>query len=261
LMLCVNPLIAAKKGETMAKGLAQDNILDTLQPGRFHVTKNGQRVVYVERITRNRTRADNLFIAEEKRSSEDAGDHPWTVVSAAYGYQMKDPETQQSFIVSADGYRYDGMPGHNDYKIIQFKKYALRLPTAAPTTKHQADEAIPTKTLWNNYDNPEYASELQWRLAMPFSVLMLSFLAIPLSRIQPRQGRYSHLFPAMLIYIVYVNLLFMARNWVEQETVPIFIGMWWVHGLLFCVALTLLLMQQNYMRRPWQWFISLRKSS
>ena len=65
--------------------------------------------------------------------------------------------------------------------------------------------------------NPAAAAELQWRFALPISVLMLALLAIPLSHVRPRQGRYSHILPAILIYIVYMNLLFIARNWVERN--------------------------------------------
>jgi lipopolysaccharide export system permease protein len=40
------------------------------------------------------------------------------------------------------------------------------------------------------------------------------------------------LLPAILIYIVYANLLWIARRWVEQGVTPVAIGMWWVHGLM-----------------------------
>lgn len=254
LMLWVNPLIAAKKGEVIAAGLAADNILDTLQPGRFKVSSDGRRVLYVERISRDRQRADNLFLAEAQKKSDVSDNNKWTVISASQGYQIKDSATQQHFIVSTEGYRYDGIPGQNDYKITKFKKYAVRLPTAVIAAEREEQEAIPTHQLWRHHTaQPALAAELQWRLAMPISVLILTLLAVPLSRIQPRQSRYAHLLPAMLIYIVYVNLLFVARNWIEQQTVPMMVGMWWVHGLLAALAVLLFWMPQG-------WLPFLRKS-
>ncbi|MDR3492271.1 MAG: LPS export ABC transporter permease LptF [Gammaproteobacteria bacterium] len=241
LMLWVNPYIADQKG----KGLAKDTVLSTLRAGRFQVLNDGHSVIYVETISRDRTRAKNLFIAQQSpKAVED--NSPWTVISATNAYQEIEPTTHQKFIVANTGYRYDGTPGLNDYKIIQFKKYALRLPAMPMHAAHQEQEAIPSATLWQHYQNPVSAAELQWRLAMPLSVFVLMILAIPFSRVRPRQGRYTYLIPAVLLYIIYVNVLFMARNWVEQASVPIFIGMWWVHLVLLGLGILLLFLQQNY---------------
>lgn len=244
LMLWINPLIAAEKD----KRLAESSLLDTLTPGRFQVIRGGRSVVYVEQISRNRQKAKNLFIAEQKTKSG-AINQPWIVVSAASGYVTTDPRTNENFIVSTEGNRYDGTPGQNEYKIIQFKKYAVRVPSIVPSAR-QAQEAIPTNQLWHDLKNPVSVAELQWRLSMPLSVLILGLLAVPLSQIRPRQGRYSHLLPAVLIYIIYVNLLFVARNWVELKTVWDFVGMWWVHLLLLGLAIMLLFFQEHYRLRP-----------
>ncbi len=36
-------------------------------PGRFQVSSDGRRVAYVEKISRNRKEADNIFIAESEK--------------------------------------------------------------------------------------------------------------------------------------------------------------------------------------------------
>jgi lipopolysaccharide export system permease protein len=251
LMLFVNPNIAHKKD----KGLSQNTILDTLRPGRFQVLSNGRRVVYLEKISRDRQQANNLFVAEEEKKKGDdnaASPTSWVVVSAAKGYQQKEPVTNDNFIVSSEGSRYEGTPGQNDYKIINFQKYAVRVPV--PTLVPGAPlEAVPSHKLWHDYDNAASAAELQWRLSMPLSALVLMLLAIPFSRVAPRKGRYTNLLPAILLYVVYVNLLFVARNWVDIKMVPIAIGMWWVHILMLGLALLLLFSQQR------QRFLRLRR--
>lgn len=248
LMLWLNPIIATTKSDVLAKGLAQDNILDRLQAGRFQVMNDGKRVVYVERISRDRRSAHNIFIAEEQTKTTPSAtlSNPWTVVSASRGYQRKEAATQEHFIVSAEGYRYDGIPGQNDYKITQFREYAVRIPEVALGSKRQEEEAIPTRELWQNYQNADLAAELQWRLSIGILTLVLILLAVPLSRIRPRQGRYSHLFPAILIYIVYINLLFVSRNWVEEKIIPISLGMWWIHILFAVLGIGLILKQMGY---------------
>ena len=249
LVFWINPVIAQDK----ARGIAQNNILDTLRPGRFQVLSDGRRVVYVETISRDRQRADNLFIAEQQKDPPTDGSAFWVVVSAKEGYQTKDPVTKENFIVSTEGYRYEGKPGQNEYKVIQFRKYSIRAPSPINSIRLE-QEAVPTLKLWQDYNNPLSAAELQWRFSMPLTVLILMLMAIPFSRIRPRQGRYINLLPAMLIYIIYVNLLFVSRNWVEIKMVPVYIGMWWVHLLALTVALSLLFFQQRYQLRPFRLF-------
>lgn len=241
LMLWINPLIIAKRELLLSKSGSMEAIFDTLLPGRFQVSLNGERVVYVGQIARNHQSAKNLFIAEQRKN---VGEEKisWTVLSAAQASQLTDPVTQEKFMVASDGYRYDGTPGENEYKIIQFKKYAVHAQEVPIHSKYQVEEMIPTHVLWQHYQqNPLQAAELQWRLSIALSAFLLALLAIPLSQVRPRQGRYASLFPAILIYVVYVNLLFVARHWIEQKTVPIDLGMWWVHLLLLAVVLCLFL--------------------
>lgn len=233
LMLWVNPMIAAEKERMLANDGA-GSFLDTLMPGRFQVSNDGRRVVYVEKISRNHREADNLFIADQKNSVENTNS-PWTVLSAASGYQHTDRKTHERFVTATDGARYEGVPGQNDYKMIQFKKYTLRMPDAIIATRRQAEEAITTTKLLRTYNNPDNAAELQWRLSVPLSAFLLALLAVPLSQVAPRQGRYSMLLTAILIYVIYVNLLFAARNLVEQKMVPLSIGMWWVHPVALLI--------------------------
>ncbi len=241
LTLWINPIISANKERTLAAGMSAENIIASLMPGRFQVSSSGRRVIYVESISRARKKADNIFFAEQtKSSSEDGAPGAWSVVSAARGYQSNDKATKRSFLVAEQGYRYQGIPGQNDYKIIQFKKYSVQIPELTVGNQHKETEGISSLTLWDDYTNPSYAAELQWRLSIPLSAFLLSLLALPFSYVRPRQGRYSSLFPAILIYIVYMNLLFVARNWVEQKVIPTSLGLWWVHGLFILILAGLL---------------------
>ncbi len=245
LMLWVNPQLAMQRDQN----IAQNTIIDTLRPGRFQVINDGRWVVYVESIPRSRKQANNVFIAEAIKKPEAGNNTPWVVLSADKGYQEKDPVSHENFVVTSHGSRYEGTPGDNAYKVIQFEKYAVHIPTAGLSSARQAIEAIPSATLWYGYTNPEYAGELQWRLSMPISAMILMLMAIPLSRVRPRQGRYSHLVPAMLLYIIYVDLLFVARNWVDQKNVAIGVGLWWVHLVFLAVGGLLLMVQSDYLWR------------
>ncbi len=112
----------------------------------------------------------------------------------------------------------------------------MELPSSASMPQNKDVETFSTFDLLKKYADPNAAAELQWRLSIPLSALLLALLALPLSSVSPRQGRYSQVFPAILIYVIYVNLLFVARNWVEQKTVPVSVGIWWVHGVFLLLV-------------------------
>jgi lipopolysaccharide export system permease protein len=245
LMLWLNPWIANQKGKLIARSISSENVLDTLMPGRFQASPDGKRVVYVEKISRSRADAENLFIAEQTKKQN--GD--WVVVSANQGGQQLDPVSKERLIVASDGFRYEGTPGQKEYQIIQFKKYSVFAPRTIVNIKHQEQEAISTASLWKSYENPGHAAELQWRFSIALSAFLLAFIAIPLSQLKPRQSKYAQLLPAVLIYLIYVNLLFVARNWIEQRYLPVSVGMWWVHLIFLMLAGVLIFMQAGWLRR------------
>ena len=233
LMLWVNPLISTKRQQVMSSDEATVHLVETMIPGRFQVSPDGKHVMYVEKLSGDRSRAENVFLAQEKKNIDNGERKAWMLVFADQGYQMRGKTSQEQYFVTTDGYRYEGMPGENNYKIIQFKKYAVRIPSPDVRVAHQQTETLSTGQLWRGYANPSNAAELQWRISIAVSTFLLALLAVPFSAARPRQGRYISLLPAVLVYIVYLDLLSIARHWVEQGRIPVAIGMWWVHGIIF----------------------------
>jgi lipopolysaccharide export system permease protein len=96
---------------------------------------------------------------------------------------------------------------------------------------------------------PQEIAELHWRIGIPLATIVLAILAVPLSRSQPRQGRYGRLAIGLLVFIVYFNLLSAGKAWLEKGVVAPIAGLWWVHALMLSVALALLAVQSGLFRR------------
>ena len=75
----------------------------------------------------------------------------------------------------------------------------------------------------------------------------MMLLAVPLCRTSPRQGRYGRLVLAVLIFIIYYNLLGTAKIWVGRGVIPVEIGLWCVP--LIPVLLTVLLLRGERLLR------------
>jgi lipopolysaccharide export system permease protein len=240
LMFWVNPWISLKRQAVMSSDKATLHMIETLMPGRFQVSADGKHVMYVENLSIDRKRAQNVFIAQQKPTESPDEQKGWMLIFADQGYQSKLKHYPDPFFVTADGYRYEGTPGQNDYKIIKYKTYAIRIPQVDSRIIHPEDEAMTTGALWDDYGNPRRAAELQWRFSVGLSVFILALFAVPLSAVRPRKSRFFVLLPAVLIYIIYFNLLAASRHWVEQGVVSIAVGMWWVHALMLAAILILM---------------------
>ena len=97
-----------------------------------------------------------------------------------------------------------------------------------------------TLALISSHD-PKLVAELQWRLGLPVMTLVLTVLSVPLGRLRPRQGRFAHVWIAVLVFALYANLALAGRTWLSRGVVPNALGLWWVHGLFFAVGLAAML--------------------
>ena len=86
---------------------------------------------------------------------------------------------------------------------------------------------------------PEHQAELQWRISAILIIPIMTLLAVPLSKVNPRQGRFSKLVPAALLYALYFMLLQVCREQVADGQLPAILGLWWVHGVFLVFGLLL----------------------
>lgn len=188
--------------------------------GRFTESDSADGVLYVEELSDSGRTMHHVFIQGDRPGGQ-------LVLSAERGFRRRDDNGDQ-FLMLVDGYRYEGVPGDADFRVIRFREHAVRLSEEEVDPSFRKQRARPTTQLLGSDDRADVA-ELQWRVSMPLSVLFLALLAVPLSRTGPRQGKYAKLFVAVLIYLIYNNMLGVANTWVARGVIPSVLGMWWVH--------------------------------
>lgn len=196
--------------------------------GQFRELGDGRRVFYAERVSDDRNRVENVFVQMADR------DPPFILTSKG-GRQSVDPKTGDRFLVLENGHRYEGRPGQVDFVITRFMEHAVRIKESPVVERAAKVAAVPTSTLWHGGD-ARGAAELQWRISMPLSVMLLGALAVLLARTAPRQGRYGKLFTGILAYFLYGNLLGIARELTDQGDIPDPIGLWPIHGAMLMVV-------------------------
>ena len=221
---------AVGKSEELRRLMDSRDDVSNVAPGVFRESRQGERVYFVEEVSGSENLVANVFVSSIQTGK--AG-----VMVARRGFQ-ETAANGDRFLVLLNGRRYEGQPGSAEYKIYEFERYAMRIETAeaavrAPTTKTASTlELLLTRT-------PPNLAELSWRLGLPFSALILSLLAIPLSFVNPRAGRSMNLVLALLVFMTYSNLLSIVQAAIAQTRMSFTVGVWVVHLCMLLLLATL----------------------
>lgn len=205
---------------------------DTLVPGRFQSLRSGKRVTYTEKMA-DEGNLRNLFINEYQESNFFGPKDVVTIVAES-GESIVDANGNR-ILVLRDGTRYNGKPGTNDFRVIEFDEYGQRIEKEEDNFQYHRRAAIPTRDLLET-GTSQHISELHWRIGVILMVPVIAVMAIPLSRVNPRQGRFTRLLPGMLCCFLYVICLSAARSAIEKEQLPVALGLWWVHGIFILIV-------------------------
>ena len=217
--------------------------LASIEPGRFTIVGPRDAVVYSESVTEDGV-IENVFM---QRRVDEADVE---VVVARRGEQVASDDPDVRFLVLHEGRRYEGIPGTSRFRVVEFVEHGIpyRLPsldTPEPKPRAMSFEGL------LQAGELEHVAEMQWRVGLPLATIILSILAVPLARTQPRAGRYGRLAIGLLVFIIYLNMLSAAKAWVEQNSISPYLGLWWVHAVVLMFAL-ILLGVQNSLHKRWR---------
>jgi len=239
LLTCYGTPKLAQYREQVLKQEGPFLLLQTMMPGRFHSFQKDKLVFYVGDMKSDRTQLKNIFIAEHPNASQPQGEN-WSVLTARSGKIVVDPKTGLTYLTLAKGKRYVGTPGEQDYSILRFQNYQRLIEEPVVTPNVLFHRTMATRALWQ-MPTPAHRAELQWRISLPLAAPLLALLALAFSSVSPRRGRFGAFFIAIVICIVYFNLLMLSKRWVALGRLPEVVGVWWVHLLLLLLGLFLLI--------------------
>ncbi len=198
--------------------------------GVFNEATNG-RIFYAERVNREAGTLGYVFASGLEKGKEG-------VVVARAGYPHTDERTGDHFLALVDGNLYEGAPGDAGYRIVRFETLHVRLEPKSFIDPPPKVDGTSTRALLTRSD-PEARAEWHWRISKPLTASVLVLFALVLAHTDPRRGRLSNLFGAILVYVIYSNLLALAQTLLKKGYVPPAAGLWWVHALMLLIAIYL----------------------
>ncbi|MCP1312976.1 LPS export ABC transporter permease LptF [Halomonas sp. 707D7] len=206
--------------------------VSVLAPGRFQSFGSG-RTAYISDFSSDGTEMQEVLVHEQADPDSD-NTHSY-VTRARTGHQETRVETGSRFLILEEGERYGVTPGRREAERLTFERYTLRLGLSRNRQELDSLEFATTAELWNDAD-PRAQAQFQWRAGLPLMVFILALLAQPLSRVNPRQGRFAKLLPAVFLYVAYLSLLLAAVDAIGGGSLPSAVGVWPVHGLFLVLG-------------------------
>ena len=229
LSLLLTPWAMSKVDEIRAKLESRDDVA-VAAPGTFRESKQADRVFFLENVSPGNNRVGNIFVQSLQQGKVG------TMV-AKQGLQEIAPNGDK-FIVLLNGTRHEGVPGQLDYKIVEFERYAMRVETVENKIKQPNPKAYSTAYLLQNRTSLNL-SEFNWRLGLPVSALVLVILAIPFSFVNPRAGRSFNMISALILYMLYNNLISVINTWVAQDKISATAGLFGIHSFMLVLVIAL----------------------
>ncbi len=207
-----------------------------ISAGKFTEYKNGNLVLYVESVNDSGV-LHNVFLQNSEKGSVG-------VINAQTAVIKELPDGR--YIMFGQGEQVKGKPGALNYVIEKFDEYAVRIEEKTVAAKfnrhaHSVDRLFDNDIVFNK-------TELFRRFAIPIGALLLALIGVPLAQVSPRGGVYGNMFMGFLIYFSYGNLLRVSQSWIENHTVPFWLGASTVNLILVVLGGVLIIRLAG-----WEW--------
>ena len=192
-----------------------------LAAGQFQQSGDGKSVLFIENVKGNTF--GNVFLAQ----LQPKGNARPSVVVADHG-NMEQRRDGSQVVTLDNGTRFEGTALLRDFRITDFTNYQAIVGHQEAILDPNDSEQMSFKDLWSS-DKPDFRSELHWRLTLVFSVLIMALMVVPLSVVNPRQGRVLSMLPAMLLYLVFFLLQSSLRSSGGKGRIDPALWMWGVN--------------------------------
>ncbi len=235
--LWIRPWAWSQFFETKARAKASFD-LTRMKPGVFYEIWDGKRVIFAQEISRDKNRARGIFIKTRAGGAQE-GEESIQVIYARSAKQVMDRRSGNPLLILKDGREYElSLSGQADF-VMEFESSRMLLEPRKIELEEKI-KAVATRRLLSSHDR-EGIAELQWRLLMPISSVLLALcaLGICLRFTSPRRGRSISTAVAIVVFALFYNLMAISKKWLAQGRLPAAPGLG--VGLLALAAFTIVL--------------------
>jgi lipopolysaccharide export system permease protein len=211
---------------------------DLVRPKEF--ISSGPYTIYAGSLSEDRKNLKDIFYYQKA----DREDKPDVMILAKEATRVEMANDTANVVDLVQGRRYEIYPNQPRYTQAEFQSYRLRLENDKDVKFESDDvEALPISKLWLKRDDAVIRSELGWRIFGPFVIIVALMLAVALSEVSPRQGRYYRLIPSIFIFASLIVLMIAIRTRISKGELDI-----WAYAvalLVYAIAAALFARKQK----------------
>jgi len=239
-VMWAGPVSSRHQDEVLAEAKANPGMA-ALAQGQFQQATDGNSVLFIESV--DGSRFNDVFLAQLRPK----GNARPSVVVADSG-QLTQGKDGSQIVTLNKGTRFEGTALLRDFRITDFQNYQAIIGHQTVALDPTDTEQMSMRTLLNT-DTNRARAELHWRITLVFTVFMMALMVVPLSVVNPRQGRVLSMLPAMLLYLVFFLLQTSIKSNGGKGKIDPVIWTWVINGLYLLLAVILNLWDTVPMRR------------
>ncbi len=240
LMVWLSPW-GVREFEKLTTSQAVRSGFDLVRPKEF--ISSGPYTIYAGSLSEDRKNLTEIFFYQR---AEKLG-KPDVMILAKEATRVEMNTDAASVVDLTLGRRYEIFPNSAKYTQTEFETYRLRLESDKEAKFDSGEvEGLTMSKVIATRDDPVVASELGWRLFVPFTMIVALMLASALSEVTPRQGRYLKLFPALMIFASLIVALMAIKTRISKGE----IGIWAYPAILAIYAIAAALFSRKQKIAP-----------
>lgn len=159
--------------------------------------KSAKQIYIFQRENQARNISSSVTLSQEGIVSYDEDDVMWLTLNNGTSYEVSTTDNDENM------------------RITSFGTYNVLVPEVEEGSSKEKASTKSTKQLIED-KTPNNVAELQWRIVQPLSIFVLVLLVVPLSMVNPRQGRFAKFIPAIAIYISYYLFAFGLKSTIAR---------------------------------------------
>lgn len=189
---------ALKKQVEVVENAKANPSASAITPGQFISSNNGNFVLFVDKVKGDQLSDIYLF------QTRQVGKVKPSVIVAEQGNFSTEKDGSQTLALK-NGERFEGSAVLPEFRVTHFQDY-LAFLAFNPAKAEEADLDMQDSNALLKNSSANAKAELQWRISLFLAVPLMMLIAIPLSKVNPRQGRFAKIIPALLLYLIYFLL-------------------------------------------------------
>lgn len=189
---------ALQKQSQIVKEAKANPTVGALAAGKFISASSKDQVLFIDKVQNNTIEGVYVFQMQNKKNQKPS------VIVADSGEITALPNGDQVLNLNRSQ-RVEGSAVLPDFRITDFERYQAYLGYKATANDEDDAETLSFQQLLAN-TTPAGKAELHWRITLVLAVPLMALIAVPLSRVNPRQGRFANILPALLLYLIYFLL-------------------------------------------------------